>query len=177
MHPKHHYIKLRAKYQPSKIKLIFVLESPPASGNYFYDPTGRTTEPLFAGLMKAIGEQPATKEEGLHAFPRKGFFLVDATYKPVNHIRNNKKRNERILQDLPKLIRDLKTTIRNKRVKIVLVKANICRLLEEPLTAAGFNVINNETVIPFPSHGNQKKFHQTIEKLFARNKIKPINTY
>jgi len=177
MHPKSHYIKLRAKHQPPEIKLIFVLESPPASGKYFYDPTGKTTEPLFAGLMKAISEQPATKEDGLRAFARKDFFLVDATYKPLNHIRNNKKRNEAILFDLPELILDLKTTIRNQRVKIVLVKANICRMLEAPLKAIGMNVINEGAVIPFPSSGNQNKFHQAIQKVFARNKIKLTRTY
>ena len=68
MHPKSHYIKLRAKYQSPKIKLTFVLESPPASGNYFYDPTGKTTEPLFSAMMKLIGHQPASKKDGLIAF-------------------------------------------------------------------------------------------------------------
>ncbi|MGD9272114.1 MAG: hypothetical protein PVH08_13645, partial [Syntrophobacterales bacterium] len=93
---------------------------------------------------------------------------VNATYRPVNHIRNQKERNETILSDLPDLIQDLKDSIGNSRGKIVLVKANICRLLEEPLKAAGLNVINNATIIPFPSHGNQNTFHHTIKKLLTR---------
>jgi hypothetical protein len=171
MHPKSHYLKLRAKYQPPKIKLIFVLESPPESGNYFYDPSGKTTEPLFSAMMKVIGESPATKKEGLTAFARKGFYLVDATYQPVNKIENDRQRNEAILSDLPELIQDLRNIIGNRRVKIILVKANICRFLEEPLKTAGFNVINNGTVIPFPSHNHQPNFHKNIKKVIEAVKI------
>jgi hypothetical protein len=65
--------------------------------------------------------------------------------------------------DLPELIVDLKETIGRRRVKIILVKANICRMLEEPLKAIGLNVINNGKIIPFPSSGQQNKFHNAIE--------------
>ena len=171
MHSKAFYIELRAKYQPLKIRLIFVLESPPLNGTYFYDPSGRTTEPLFSAMMKVIGQSPATKEDGLIRFAHQGFFLLNATYQPVNHMKNNRQRNEAILTDLAELIQDLTSTIRNQRLKIVLVKANICRLLEEPLISAGFNIINNGTVVPFPSHGHQTKFHQAIKKLFTQNRI------
>jgi hypothetical protein len=167
MHDKAYYIELRDKYKPSKIRVIFVLESPPISGTYFYDTDGRTSEPLFSAMMKVIGYEPASKAKGLGAFSKRGLFLVNATYRPVNHIRNQKERNEAILSDLPELIQDLERTIGKRRTKIVLVKANICRRLEEPLKAAGLNVINNATIIPFPSHGNQNTFHQTIKKLLT----------
>ncbi len=168
MYPKSHYHKLRNKYTPTNPKLIFVLESPPASDKYFYDPAGKTTEPLFSAMMKVIGERPATKEDGLHAFAHKGFFLVDATYKPVNHIKSRKKRNEIIISDLPELIQDLKQTIENHQTRIVLVKANICRYLEASIKTAGFNVINDGIIIPFPSSGQQNNFHKNIRKVFSQ---------
>jgi hypothetical protein len=171
MHSKAYYIELRARYQPLKIKLIFVLESPPQSGTYFYDPSGKTSETLFSAMMKVIGESPATKEEGLTRFAHQGFLLFNATYRPVNHMKNNRQRNEAILSDLAELIQDLTATSGKQRLKIVLVKANICRLLEKPLRSAGFNIINNGTVVPFPSHGHQTKFHQAIKKLFTQNRI------
>jgi hypothetical protein len=49
MPPKSHYHKLRARYQPVKIKLVFLLESPPASGKYFYDPAGKPPNPSSRG--------------------------------------------------------------------------------------------------------------------------------
>ena len=37
----------------------------PASGGYFYDPTGALGEPLFAALMKQLRLSPSTKEGGI----------------------------------------------------------------------------------------------------------------
>ena len=165
MHQKKYYIDLRNKYEPANIKVIFILESPPVSGKYFYDTGGRTSEPLFSAMMKVIGRKPAIKHDGLTAFSKKGLLLVNATYRPVNHLKNVKVRNEAILSDLPELLHDLNRTIGKQRVKIVLVKANICRLLEEPLKSAGFNVINNGTIVPFPSHNHQANFHKSIKKI------------
>jgi hypothetical protein len=172
MHPKSHYLKLRTRYQPAHLDLVFLLESPPASGKYFYDPESKTTEPVFAGLMRLIREDPPTKHEGLTAFQARGLLLVDATYQPVNHINSRRERNQAILDALPELIEDLNRTLPDRRTPIVLVKANICRLIEKPLKNDGFNVSNDGTVIPFPSSGQQANFHRAIQKLFSKKKIK-----
>jgi len=167
---KSHYLKLRKK--PSRLNLVFILESPPVSGKYFYDPTGKTTEPLFAAMMKVIGENPATKKQGLTAFAEKGLFLIDATYKPVNHIKSKAKRNQAILSDLPELIKDLTLNLHDRGTPVILIKADICRLLKEPLKALGFNVINEDGIIPFPSNGWQPIFHQRLQDLFSKRKIR-----
>jgi hypothetical protein len=172
MHPKSHYHNLRSRYQPAHLNLVFLLESPPASGKYFYDPTGKTTEPLFAGLMRLIGENPATKHEGLTAFQARGLFLMDATYQPVNHIKSKRERDHAILDALPELIADLDRALPDRRTPIVLVKADICRLIEKPLKNEGFNVVNDGAFIPFPSSGQQANFHRTIQKLFSERKIR-----
>jgi hypothetical protein len=83
-----------------------------------------------------------------------------------------RERNEAVLKALPELIDDLNRTLPAHRTKIVLVKANICRLLEKPLKNEGFNVANDGTVIPFPSSGQQAKFHRAIQKLFSKKKIR-----
>ncbi len=59
------YLDLRHRYEPRSVKLVVIAESPPASGLYFYDPTGAPSEPLFAALMKQLRLSPTTKEEGL----------------------------------------------------------------------------------------------------------------
>ena len=43
---------------------------------------------------------------------------------------------------------------------VVLVKANVCRLLEGPLRAAGFNVLNAGRATYFPAAGQQGRFHE-----------------
>jgi hypothetical protein len=171
MSPESRYHNLRNKCRPSRIKLVFLLESPPASGKYFYNPTGDTTEPLFAAMMRVIGENASTKKRGLTAFKDKGFFLMDAMYKPVNHIRTKRVRDQAILADLPELIKDLNRALPDRRTPIILVKANICRLLKERLQAYGFNIINDVEIIPFPSHNHQPEFHQRLRELFRKGEF------
>jgi len=125
------YIHLRDRYLPSRRKLVFVLESPPISGRHFYNPAGSVSEPLFRAMMKDVLEiSPKTKSEGLLEFARRGYFLVDATYTPVNDDQLSRRtRNDVILADLPLLLDDLRRHT-DTETQIVLVKANICELLE-----------------------------------------------
>lgn len=63
------YLNFRNRFIPLNTKIIFVLESPPASGKYFYNPDGKTSEPLFRAMMKdVLGITPSSKEEGLKEF-------------------------------------------------------------------------------------------------------------
>ena len=47
----------------------------------------------------------------------------------------------------------------NLSVPLVLIKANVCKLLESRLRDDGFNVLNRGRAIYFPSHGWQGRFH------------------
>jgi hypothetical protein len=59
------YLRMRERYLPEHPKIIFVLESPPKSGKYFYNPEGLISEPLFSAMMKGVLEiKPTTKDEG-----------------------------------------------------------------------------------------------------------------
>jgi len=147
MHSKLYYKELQNRYFPKKLNLIFVFESPPVSGKYFYDESGKETEPLFKELMKLIGCNPSSKKDGLLLNGLKG-----------------KARDDVIKRDLPILISDLKEMKFND-VPLVLVKINVCKLLENDLNLAGFNVLNKGLKIPFPSTGNQKRFHHEVKKL------------
>jgi len=170
---KEYYIDLRDRYRPStsEIKTVFVLESPPASGKYFYDDSGRISEPLFSAMMELLDFSPKTKQEGLKHFSSTGHFLVDATYEPVNEL-NGMVREKAILNNYENLVRDLKSLGNPKKINFVLIKANICRLLEPKLKSSGFNVINNGVILPFPSNGWQKDFREKIPEIF---KFRPSN--
>ena len=165
MHSKDYYIQIRQSFLPKKLRYILVLESPPIAGLYFYDKSGKTSEPLFMEIMKLLKTYPNDKEEGLSYFRDLGFYLVDATYTPVNLLKG-KERDATILSDFRSLKEDLKSICDGKPVPVVLVKANICRLLETRLFKEGFNVMNNGVVVPFPSTGQQKRFHEAMNNLF-----------
>lgn len=156
---KQEYLTVRRAFMPEPLKLIIIADSPPKSGLYFYNPTGRVSEPLFDAMMKHLGCVPKTKGEGLSEFQKRGWLLVDATYEPVDET-SKKGRDEAILRDYPLLCADLEGLAPDKKTPIVLVKANVCRLLERRLTEDGFTVLNAGVEVYFPANGNQGQFHE-----------------
>jgi hypothetical protein len=152
---------MRADYRPAHLRAIFILESPPKSGKYFYNPHGTVHEQLFRAMMEFIKVKPSSKQDGLGAFRDRGFIVVDASYAPVNDFKA-KARDEAILREYDSLLRDLSLLNPNKDVPLILVKANVCKLLGPSLTAAGFKVANNAITIPFPGSGRQKEFRDKL---------------
>ncbi|MGE0196929.1 MAG: hypothetical protein AB7P48_15060, partial [Methylocystis sp.] len=118
------YLSLRRKFEPTRVTLAIVAESPPASGKYFYDSDGKVTEPLFSALMKQLVIQPKTMCEGLREFQSSGWILVDATYEPVNALANAD-RDLVIIRDYDELCSDLKRVLdtRWREIPLVLIKA------------------------------------------------------
>jgi hypothetical protein len=148
---------MRGRYQPDNFRLVINAESRPKGGKYFYNPDGDVSEVLFVAVMLRLGFTPTSKDKGLREFERRGRILVDATYEPVNPL-SDAARDKVIVRDYPLLRADLKELLRDRSVPEVLIKVNVCRILEPKLVVDGFKVINNCVVIPFPSHGQQKKF-------------------
>lgn len=167
---KNYYIALRSEYKPKSVTLVIVAESPPVSGLYFYDNTGTTSEPLFVALMKQLGFHANKKEDGLREFQRVGWILVDATYEPVNA--PNANRDKIIKRDYPCLCKDLTQLSPCRSVPIILIKANVCRLLEPKLKACGFNVINNGRKVPFPAQHHQKEFQSLFRDVLQSADLK-----
>ena len=160
------YLRYRGRYLPAHRKIVFVLESPPISGLYFYKPEGSVSEPLFRAMMKDVLDvKPRTKEEGLGEFAARGFLLIDATYTPVNHL-SGRARDAAILGDLPLLVEDLATYV-EPETNVILVKANVCDLLEDKLTQLGFAILNRGTRIPFPSTGQQNRFREAVRRVLG----------
>ena len=154
-----YYHSLRGHYEPDDLKLIIVAESPPVSGKYFYDKSGARTEPLFSAILRHLNFTCAAKEDGLREIQRRGLILVDATYEPVNAM-SSSARDRVIERDYPLLLEDLRYLSSDPSLPIVLLKANVCKILDPKLTRDGFNVINRERSIPFPSTGQQTKSKQ-----------------
>ena len=160
------YLSLRREFEPTTVKLVIVAELPPASGKYFYDRDGKVSEPLFNALMKQLGIQPKTKFEGLREFQRRGWVLVDATYEPVN-ARDKPARDLVIARDFPELCGDLKRLLAScwSEIPLILIKANVCKLLEPKLKEDGFNVLNKCRSVHFPSHGRQPDFDRQFREI------------
>ncbi len=159
------YKSYRNKYRPKKLKAIFIGESPPNSGKYFYKPEGKISEPLFKNFMEAMDIPHSTKAEGLKEFARRGYFLIDATYTPVNGIKDTWKRTEAIFRDFCSFFKDLRFTVgKNKHVLVVFVKVNVFDLYA-PFIRGEYNMIDER--IPFPSRWNRKSFLKKMKHLLS----------
>jgi len=148
------YLDLRQRYEPENTRLVIIAESPPASGKYFYDPAGSPSEPLFAALMMQLRVFPLTKEEGLREFQRRGW-----------------SRNRVIERAYPLLRDDLASLMSDRSIPIVLIKENVCRILRPKLVQDGFNVLNGERLIYFPSTSRQKEFHRQFSAILESAEI------
>lgn len=159
------YKQLRNQYLPKDLKTIFIFESPPAHGGYFYDPAGRPGELLFRSLMQCIlGKRFITKDEGLRAFAEAGYLLVDPIYQPVDKL-SDKEADRLILENYRNFVTDLRELIGDKDVGLILVKKTICQLLGNKLKEDGFAVLNNGLVIPFPMHYHYNDFESKVKSL------------
>jgi len=164
MHSEEYYKKLRKKYTPELCRLIFIFESPPASGKYFYDDEGSVNEPLFKIMMKCFCPFiPVAKENGLKEFKRLGFLIVDAVYKAVDKM-SEKQKKEIILKTYPRLEKDLKKIIGKNHTKIVIVGTDLRKILESKLEKI-FYVINDGENVPFPLYGHGDEFTEKIRHL------------
>jgi hypothetical protein len=69
--------------------------------------------------------------------------------------------------DYPLLCGDLKRLLATRwnEVPLVLIKANVCKLLEPKLKEEGFNVLNEGRMVPFPSHGHQRVFDSRFREI------------
>jgi hypothetical protein len=80
-------------------------------------------------------------------------------YEPVNKI-TDKARDEVIKRDYPLLFNDLARSTPDRLVPVILIKANVCRLLEAKLIQDGLKVLNHSIAIPFPASGRQTEFRE-----------------
>ncbi len=163
-HNKSKYLDWRRCYEPAHIKLIIVAESPPCNGKYFYNPDGSRGEILFRSMMKQINVTCSNKDEGLRKFQAKGWILVDATYEPVNDY-HDEQRNNVVLQDYPQLCEDLARLTPDRSTPVILIKKNVCELLETRLVKDRFRVLNRGIKPPFPTYRPEqfrKKFDEIL---------------
>lgn len=169
------YISARDKYNPKNvnlaIKYLFIGESPPESGSYFYfeKATGRGN--LFRETMRALDisvgklQSGADKTPQLREFQSRGCFLIDVSYTPVNKL-SAKEKNRALNSQMERLVSDVGDL---EPEKIVIVKTNIFLPVKMALDVSGFkHKIQNKGPIPFPSNGWQATYRQMIKEIMRQ---------
>lgn len=96
--------RLRRRYRPDEIRLLFIGESPPASGRFFYCRDSglyRALRDAFHALDPSIGD-----DRFLDCFQEAGCYLIDACADPVDHLPAPLRRAARLASE-PALARSI----------------------------------------------------------------------
>lgn len=82
--------RLRRKYRPARVRLLFVGEAPPASGRFFY----QADSGLYRAIREAFAIAFPTMQEGnfLESFRDLGCYLVDLCREPVDGLSKGQRR-------------------------------------------------------------------------------------
>jgi hypothetical protein len=76
--------RLRQSFRPSRVHLLFVGESPPASGRFFY--SGNSGLYRAMRIAFQIADPTISDEDFLAAFVARGCYLTDLSHDPVDHL-------------------------------------------------------------------------------------------
>ena len=82
--------RLRRSYLPERVRLLFIGESPPASGRFFY----RRDSGLYRAMREAfqVADPSIGDETFLTAFQAAGCYLIDVCPEPVDDLDSKSRR-------------------------------------------------------------------------------------
>lgn len=143
--------ELRQSFRPEHIATLFVGESAPNSGRFFY--SGDSS--LFQAMKKAFGNP----ENFLEDFRRRGFYLDDLVLTPVNKLQTRERSRLR-KEAVPELAKRL---IEYKPVAIVVVMQAIQSIVRDAMHMAG--VKYEPFCVPHPAFGNSTRFHIAMTEI------------
>ena len=143
--------EIRRSFRPDAITTLFVGESAPQSGKFFY--SGNSS--LFYAMKRAFGGQPMFLED----FKSKGFYLDDLVLVPVNKLEENERSRLRWSSTAGLAQRLLKY----RPEAVVIVMQAIKPMVREAMRGAGLSY--QPFCTPHPAFGNWTRFHTAMTKI------------
>jgi hypothetical protein len=155
--------KIRESYKPILVRVLFVGESAPYNGTFFYSdkpnptPLLRYTRDAFHEVYRQKWQEPGSF---LRFFQSKGCYLDDLCHEPINHLQKGSRLMERkgAIQSLSKRIKDAKPS------SIVIIMKGIEKYVSQ---AAGDTSIPRYS-LSFPSHGHQIKYKEELAEILRK---------
>lgn len=152
--------QIRDRYRPPVVKLLFVGESPPAGGNFFYK-----GDPLTSHVQMAFERALEVKFDGYESFFQYfralGCFLDDLSRIPVNSL-PDPEREDALKECMPAFSHRLK--LFNPRAIIVTPMKIEC-YVEEAKRLISFKGVDT-WYLPYPSYSrkNRSRFVEGLSK-------------
>ena len=154
--------RLRRRYRPDEMKILFVGEAPPASGRFFYQ--------ADSGLYRAIRQTfvaafPLLEDaEFLESFRDLGCYLVDLCGMPVDRMTAVERRSACVAGEVR-----LGRTIRRLRPKIMItVVRSITTNVARARVRAGWTGVHFELPYPGRWHAYRIAFERALVPVLRR---------
>jgi len=139
---------VRNSYRPHRITTLFVGESAPHGGTFFYNQD--------SGLFREMRKAFQGKNRFLDDFKRNGFYLDDLVLEPVNQL-ESKHRISLCKQSVSSLAKRLKDY---KPDAILILLMSIKPMVLSAMREAGLPY--EPYCTPYPCFGNQPRFHKAM---------------
>ncbi len=158
----HQREQLRRQYLPKRVRVLFIGESPPASGRFFY----RRDSGLYRAMREAFQAVDASisDEAFLEMFRDSGCYFVDLCSEPVDRLDAHLRRDECVAGE----VRLMKTIARLHPVVI----ATVVRSIEGNVIRAAAQANWNGVMVQLPYPGRwsrlRRAFVEALEPIVVR---------
>jgi hypothetical protein len=149
----------RNNYKPDKVKILFVGESCPKGGTFFYNSDSN----LYKYTKQAF--EQANKDFSLEHFKKYGCWLYDVCDVPVNGLQPHERR-EKIKLGLPLLL----TTIDELAPQYIIVvkKGDMRDIIFKNVCDCGYMCQERAFNISFPSCGRQTEYQNELTEIIKK---------
>jgi hypothetical protein len=151
--------EIRLSYKPDKVAVLFIGESAPAKGTFFYTGDSLCTYTREAFSMAFPGRIPSSAKEFLRLFQRVGCYLDDLCLVPVND-RTTQERSRLHRESMPGLAARIRE-YQPQAVVCMLKGGEFPAIVSEAVRRAGLADVPFR-ITPFGGFGNQGKYREAI---------------
>ena len=150
---------LREFYKPDKVRILFVGESPPRGGTFFYKENS-----LLYRYTKEAFEQ-AKKPFSLEYFRHTGCWLFDVCENPVDGLSARFRRQE-ICDNKSRLISAIQSV--TPEFIVVVKKGDMKKIVFEAIINTGdYTTGATAFNLPFPACGHQNQYRNELVKIIS----------
>lgn len=150
---------LRRRYKPDPIRVLFIGESPPDSGKFFYEGTTQ----LARHMAKCFGA-PSDFPEW---FMQRGCYLDDLVLDPINKV-SPVERRQAHKDAVPGLAERVRTY---SPLCVITLLVTIGPSVSEALRRAGYT--GEHHVVAFPGNGQQGRFMKEMAQIIPTLPLAP----
>jgi hypothetical protein len=175
---------------PESLKVLFIAEAPPSiqSHRFFYFTDLSAFDTLFLEMMKVLypketgfseslssflpgysaSRMRGHKPELLQRFRLDGFFLIDASARPMPEHATSPIKARYLQEEFPGLLRRLRSLRIDRATPIILIGALTFRVCAQRLRKEGFHILH-DVPIAHPARGGQRLFRRGLKAALQLN--------